>query len=290
MIDTRLTTFLTLIEEKSYTNTAKKLYITQPAVTHHIKSLEKDYDIVLFDNPKTFELSDCGKLLFEYANDSKNRNAQLFNQLARAKESKKINIGFTNMVLDSIINSNKFDELKELKIGFNANVLKHHQIEDKILRGELDFGIIDYSYDSSKFDSIIIKTNKIVLLCKSDGAYANRERITREMLLNANIVCGDVDGGLYRASFGAIKNKNIRLKNNLILSGSNVNIILKLVDLYDAVAFVYEDSVIDLLNNDSKYKKIELLNFNPTQNFYLLYSRLSYIDDDMKRVISIFNK
>ena len=50
MIDTRLYTFLTLIEEKNFTRTAKKLYITQPAVTHHIKTLEKDHDITIFKN------------------------------------------------------------------------------------------------------------------------------------------------------------------------------------------------------------------------------------------------
>ena len=47
-MDVKLKTFLTLLEEKNYTKTAKKLFITQPAVTHHIKQLESDYKISLF--------------------------------------------------------------------------------------------------------------------------------------------------------------------------------------------------------------------------------------------------
>ena len=41
MLDYRYQTFLTLIEEGSYTKAAKKLNITQPAVTQHIQNLQE---------------------------------------------------------------------------------------------------------------------------------------------------------------------------------------------------------------------------------------------------------
>lgn len=40
MLDNRLQTFLTLCETCNYTNTAKKLNMTQPAVSQHIQFLE----------------------------------------------------------------------------------------------------------------------------------------------------------------------------------------------------------------------------------------------------------
>ena len=67
MIDNRLITFLTLLEEKNYTKTANKLYISQPAVTHHIKSLENEYNISLFDDSKSFKLTNAGSILYEHA-------------------------------------------------------------------------------------------------------------------------------------------------------------------------------------------------------------------------------
>ena len=42
MLDYRYKTFLTLIEEGSYTKAAKKLNITQPAVTQHIQHLQEE--------------------------------------------------------------------------------------------------------------------------------------------------------------------------------------------------------------------------------------------------------
>ena len=45
MVDTKLLTFVKLYETKSFTKTAEQLYITQPSVTNHIKSLEKNHNI-----------------------------------------------------------------------------------------------------------------------------------------------------------------------------------------------------------------------------------------------------
>ncbi len=48
MIDFRLKTFIDLCETRSYTKTAKRLCITQPAVSQHIKYIESKYNIKLF--------------------------------------------------------------------------------------------------------------------------------------------------------------------------------------------------------------------------------------------------
>ena len=34
-----------------------------------------------------------------------------------------------------------------------------------------------------------------------------------------------------------------------------------------------------------KYKKIELLNFEPVQNFYLIYNRISYVNSQARDTI-----
>ena len=47
MIDVKVKTFLTLMEEKSTIQCAEVLHITQPAVTQHIRALEKEYEVKL---------------------------------------------------------------------------------------------------------------------------------------------------------------------------------------------------------------------------------------------------
>ncbi len=64
MIDFRHQTFLHLCQIKNYTKTAKKLHITQPTVSQHIKHLEEYYGVKLFNySSKKLNLTEAGKKL-----------------------------------------------------------------------------------------------------------------------------------------------------------------------------------------------------------------------------------
>ena len=58
-------------ESKSFSQAAKALYMTQPAVSQAIQQLEKELDTRLFNRtPKGVSLTTEGSLLFEYANSA----------------------------------------------------------------------------------------------------------------------------------------------------------------------------------------------------------------------------
>jgi DNA-binding transcriptional LysR family regulator len=64
-----LRTFYTLAKEKSFSNTAKILGLTQPAISHQIHSLEEYLEARLFDRIKgEVSLTPVGEVLFKYAN------------------------------------------------------------------------------------------------------------------------------------------------------------------------------------------------------------------------------
>ena len=64
----QLRTFFLVAKEKGGTKAAEALYVTQPAVTMQIKSLEQDLEIKLFmKHGKGIELTVAGSVLFEYS-------------------------------------------------------------------------------------------------------------------------------------------------------------------------------------------------------------------------------
>lgn len=289
MIDQKLITFLTLLEEKNYTKTAQKLYITQPSVTYHIQSIEKEYGITLFENAKTFELTDEGKAMLEYAKSSLIANEELVNNFKKTKDNLFLQIGFTKM-LSGIKNLNSiFGFSLENNLYFNTYTLTHDSIVDKIKRGELDFGIIDHNYDDEQIEGINLFQNNIILVAKSDGKYMNTTRITRDNLMQAILVMANDGSGLYDATISSFKNKNIKLKNESILRADTINLMVNLVKNYDAIGFVYENTVIDELNNN-KLKRLELLNYDPYQNVYLIYSKTSVMFKKKQLFIDRFKK
>ncbi|MBQ9899686.1 MAG: LysR family transcriptional regulator [Acholeplasmatales bacterium] len=274
MVDQKLITFLTLLEEKNYTKTAQKLYITQPSVTYHIQSIEKDYGITLFENAKTFELTEEGKAMLEYAKNCLIADKELLNNFKKSKENQFLEIGFTNTLAGTKNLNSIFGFALENNLFFNCSSAHHNIIIDKIKTGELDFGIIDHNFYDEKLESITLSQNNIILVCDPNGKYKGVNRITRENLQNAILVMGNVESGLYDSTITAFKNKNIKLKNNTILKSDSANLIINLVKNYDGIGFVYESTVDDEIEKGS-LKKLEILNFNPYQNVYLIYSKAS---------------
>lgn len=68
-----LKTFITLIETGHFTRTAERLFMTQPGVSQHIKKLEQACGHPLIErNNKSFEITQQGKMLFDYAKESQN--------------------------------------------------------------------------------------------------------------------------------------------------------------------------------------------------------------------------
>ena len=276
MMDAKLETLITLIDEKNFTNTAKKLFITQPAVTHHIKSIEKEYNITLFSNPKTFELTKQGQVLLEYAKASKLSYELLINTLAK-QASLTASVGITPMAVQCA-RQRVISNLNKGNVSFNLFCYPYEQILKSLSSGDLDFAIVDNSFDSTKYENKFLFAERIILVCNPEGQYKGLNKITRDQLSSAIIVLPDDKCGLYNQVKTTMKLKNIKLKNGFTLTANNLDLNRALIDQNDAVAFVYETSVESLIEN-GKLKKLDITNFSPTQNFYLLYNRLLSFDD-----------
>ena len=64
----KLESFLVLADCKSFTKTAEFRYLSQPAISKHIDSLEQELGVFLFDrNGKTVSLTIQGRHFIKYA-------------------------------------------------------------------------------------------------------------------------------------------------------------------------------------------------------------------------------
>lgn len=71
MLNTQhLITFRTLVETGSFTQTARKLGLTQPAVSQHIQKLEKGLgEPLLIRHGRSTELTEAGEVLYKHVQD-----------------------------------------------------------------------------------------------------------------------------------------------------------------------------------------------------------------------------
>ena len=65
--DCKIRAFLTVVEEGSFTRAARRLGVSQPAVSAQIASLEAAIGQSLFDRGTTLSLTPSGELFLQYA-------------------------------------------------------------------------------------------------------------------------------------------------------------------------------------------------------------------------------
>lgn len=165
--------FCTLVEKRSFSNTAKEYWITQPTVSSHLATIEKSLGVkLIYWDPKKHEvkITESGKIFYQAAksiiltfNDVEN----LLGQKNTLDKSENIILGSTftpsNYILPSLIGefSNKYPEPRIV-----MHVIDSENVMNSLKDESLDAGIYTYSSILEKIDPNI----KIVKCFKEEVA------------------------------------------------------------------------------------------------------------------------
>ena len=288
MEDTRLMTLLTLVKQKSYTNTAKQLFITQPAVTHHIKSLEHEFDIKIFKPGRDFELTKQGEILVEYGRRMINQSVQLSEAISNSmRQTKVLNLGVTSTSAVAITKNNLLSVIfNHYNYEAKITVLSAETIFSELREGKLDFAIIDSNYDDNLFDGFVLGNLAIVPVCYKDGKFKEIKRVTKEMIKNNPLILGALDEGMCKATLNALKNSNVSLNHVSLYNSNSPYLMTKLIEAKDGIGFMYEELALEMTN----IKKMDLLNYKASQDIYFVYSQDSFDVATLKSLIKDLKK
>ena len=272
MLDYRIDTFLTLCECMNYRKTAEMLHISQPAVTQQIHFLENQYGQKLFvyENRRLVK-TEAAAILEQYA-----RAAQLQQQdLLQKLESSPIHtlrIGATKTIGDYYL---KEDIRRYLQSPDNALTLIVDNTEH-LLRlleeNELDFSVVEGFFDKTRFDSILLRREPFVGICRKDHPFAGRE-VTMEELLQQTIIHREAGSGTRAILEQELRGYNESLQRfQRHICISSFNVILDLVKQGFGVSFVYNI----LADSDPALAKFSIRGETVVREFNVVY--LKYAD------------
>lgn len=147
MLDFRLKVFQCVAQNLSFTKASNELFITQPAITKHIKELESEFEVKLFNRTgNKITLTQAGSILLSYAdhilslhNDAKFELSQLKGNLEG-----NLRLGASTTIAQYVIPPAlaKFHErFPDIKLSLiNGNT---EYIEQRLLKNEIDVGIVE---------------------------------------------------------------------------------------------------------------------------------------------------
>lgn len=184
-MDTQLRTFLTVCETMNFTQAARKLFLTQPAVSHHIHGLEKKYGLPLFSHRgRTLELTPAGRTLAAYARLLQTDEALLARKMeACQRGTRQLTFGVTMTIGEYGIARPAARYLKahpnvELTLIFgNTRELLQH-----LDQGKLDFALVEGYYPPDSYDHLLFRLEPFVPVCAARHPFSREPRLCRDLL------------------------------------------------------------------------------------------------------------
>ena len=162
MLDFRIETFLSVCRNMSYTKAANELYITQPAVSQHIKSLEKHYGAKLFFyNGKKLILTEQGELLRQFFESVHHDSARIEDMVRHIHTKRVIRLGAT-MSIGGFYLPEKLSRyiLAHPEYNVTLTIQDTRDLLKMLDNGEVDFAMCEGYFNRSKYDNLELERGK----------------------------------------------------------------------------------------------------------------------------------
>lgn len=245
MIDlTRLQAFIYAAENLSFSEAARHLHVTQPTISHHIKSLEKELGVELFlRTGHTLKLTNAGRLLLPWAHKLVHQAIEVQELMASLQE--KI-VGQLRVACSTTAGKYILPQLAarfcQRFPGIKVSILSCTQphIVPGLLEGEANLAVVS-SYDLCRngFECQEFFNDHITLIVPADHPWAMRQAVDPAELLEESMIMRETTSGTRRVLLTELAKHDITLDDlNAFLELGNAEAIVMTVQAGFGVSFV----------------------------------------------------
>lgn len=178
-----LKTFMVAAKYENFRKTSEELFLTQPAITKHIRRLEENLNIELFDrHGKTNSLTSAGLNYLPYAREIVEKYEQGLADFESWKQgyNRKLIIAIAPQIASSVLPAilRRFmDENPNIEVFIN--VLKSFEIGEEISAGRADLGLTRIKPIQTNINCLIVHEEPVILV----GPNEDKEKSDDEKIL-----------------------------------------------------------------------------------------------------------
>lgn len=271
----RLNTFITVYEQRNFSDAAKILFVSQPTITSHIKALEEELESKLFERTtKKIIPTESARILYKYA-----KRIVRFTQLAQ-KEIRNINdiphddlpIGASMTIGEYILPS----FLKQFKdqfplITINTKITNSENIITQIKNRQIDIGLIETVTDETELKIEPILEDEIVLITPIDYQFQKKKTVTVDELKKIPLIFREKGSGTREVTESYIEKAGISSDSlQIVMELGSTESIKSAVEAGLGAAFV-SNNVIQKELKLKLVKPYRLENLRFIRSFYIVY-------------------
>ena len=184
-----LEVFLAAAEEENFSAAARKLHLSQPAISFQIQGLEQRLNIQLFQRMgKRIALTEAGRELLPMAREMVNLSSRIEETMCLQQGIVKghVKIGCSTSpgkyVLPQLIGAFRKQYPDVL---FSVEVMNRQQVEEKLKAKELHIGVLAMCSKEKELECFPFFTDELVLIVAIDHPWAKRDVIQPNELKDA---------------------------------------------------------------------------------------------------------
>lgn len=259
----------------SFTKAAERLHITQPAVSQHIRYLERDYGAKLFEyEGKRLHLTGSGELLRRTAAAQRNDDRLLRERLSTGPER-----GFP-LHFGATMTIGEFAAARPLAAYLAAHPHAEIQMEiantevllRRIRQGELHFALVEGYFDRQEFESMLFSTERFIAVCASHHRFEIPPDRLRA-LLGERVLAREPGSGTRDILEKHLAAQNLALSDFAdVAQIGGMQTILQLLALDAGISFLYERAArAEIVSGN--LREIPLSDFRVEHDFTMVWER-----------------
>ncbi len=247
-MDYRDTVFLAVSENLSFSIAAHELFISQPAVTNHIKELENKLNVTLFERKgNNISLTKAGRLTYNRLKSIRQLYRELEFDIARLNDSFKgiFRIGASSTISQYLIPEviasfhKRYPKIELFMLNGNSFEMEH-----KLLNNEIDMALVENesSHKNIKYTGFL--EDEIVAVTSVNSVYSKRKHISIPDFKEMPIVLREQGSGTLQVIHNALLRNSIILEElNTVIHLGSTEAIKNFLRDFEGIALISEKAI-----------------------------------------------
>lgn len=273
-----LRVFLAAAEDENFSAAARKLHLSQPAISFQIQGLEQRLGVQLFQrNGKRITLTEAGHNLLPLAREMVNLSARIEETMCAEQGIVKghITIGCSTSpgkyVLPRLIGAFR---QKYPDAHFSVQVMTRQTVEEHLLTKQLHIGVLGLPAQSKDVECFPFFTDELILIAPTRHPWSARGTITPKELSQADWILREGGAATRQTVTKVLKEHGLSVENlRVMMELGSVEAIVVAVEAGYGVSFVSRVAARSCLDL-GKVKVIRVKGLRVQRQIYLARNKL----------------
>jgi len=292
MIDIRLYTLLAVVEFKSYTRAAEQLSLTQPAVTQHIKQLEKELNVKIFNRVgKEIKPTNEGNIVIQYAR----RNIALYERMKQSildiqRHVRRLTVGITHTAESNAV-AEVLGRYCAKNPGTTITIISDsiNNLYSMLKNYEIDIAVVEGKVQDPSINSLLLDTDALMLVVSNNNHLAKKSIVTINELKKQPLILRRPSSGTRNLFAAHLESKNMSLDDfNVILEVDNIATIKDLLRRVIGVSILARSACLDELKK-GKITVLPIENLSMIREINILYHKDFKHEDILQSIMKEYN-